>query len=63
MTDVLIEAGRRTGHGQLDNEAEIREAIAGGSRVFAKRNGVYFRVDEVQNRLVYTALAVKPVGL
>lgn len=63
MTDVLIEAGRRTGHGQLDNEPEIREAIASGSRVFVKRNGVYFRVDEVQARLVYTALAVKPVGL
>jgi hypothetical protein len=61
--DVLIDGGRRTGHGQLTNEAAFHEALANGDKVYTQRKGVYFSVTLVKGRLVYTALAFRPVSL
>lgn len=64
-TKVYIEPGKRTGR-SLANERAMHAALDEGKLVYTRLNGVWFsaaRIEEDPGRMVYTALAVKPVGL
>lgn len=64
-TKVYIEPGRREGR-TLKNAPQFLAAIAEGKDVFTKLNGVWFRVTTIEEDPtvpIYTALAVRPVGL
>lgn len=60
---VLIEPGRRTGH-TLANEPKFRQAIEAGQDCYTTLNGIWFRVSvDDAGPIVYSALAVRPVGV
>ncbi len=60
---VLIEPGRRSGR-SLQNEPKFRQALEAGQEVFTKLNGVFFAVDfDEEGNAIYSALAMRPVGI
>jgi len=62
-TKVLIEPGRRTGR-TLANEPKFRQAIDAGQDCYTSLNGVFFRVSvDDSGAIVYSALAMRPVGI